>query len=86
MEVVLWISGIVAALFVVDRLGVWAESRGWIYWRKGRGRAAAGSVFASMAEVFQPSQVHYVQEFKHERRVAAADGQPFEDSADPVDD
>ena len=86
MEVVLWIAGIVAALLVLDRLGVWAESRGWIHWRKGRGRAAAGSVFASMAEVFQPSQVHYVQEFKHERTATAADGQPFEDSADPVDD
>lgn len=86
MDVVLWVAGIVVALFVLDRFGVWAESKGWIYWRKGRGRAAAGSVFASMAEVFQPSQVHYVQEFKHERKASAADGQQFEDSADPVHD
>lgn len=26
--------GFVAALFVVDRVFLWLESRGWMYWRK----------------------------------------------------
>ena len=37
MELGLWLIAAVAAAFVLDRLMLKAEERGWIYWRKRKG-------------------------------------------------
>lgn len=37
-----WLAVAAVALFALDRLALWAESRGWIYWRRSRRRGSAG--------------------------------------------
>ncbi|TDC19662.1 hypothetical protein E1265_23540 [Streptomyces sp. 8K308] len=39
------VLGGVAALFLADRLLLWMESRGWIYWRRHKRLSAVGAGF-----------------------------------------
>lgn len=38
-DIALWIIGIVVALFGLDRLFLWMEARGWLYWRRVKRKA-----------------------------------------------
>ena len=51
---------IALAVLALDRLGLWAESRGWIYWRRRRPEAS-GAVLNPLVDVFQPGHVHVVE-------------------------
>ena len=51
---------IALAVLALDRLGLWAESRGWIYWRRRRPEAS-GAVLNPLMDVFQPGHVHVVE-------------------------
>lgn len=60
---VLWVLGLVVVLFVLDRLALWAESRGWIYWRRSPpSGSAAGNALMSVAGIFEPGKQHAVEE------------------------
>ena len=57
----LWIGGVAVALFLIDRLAIWAEDRGWIYWR--RKKAQTGALGAALMELntfTNPSAEHVV--------------------------
>nr|NLI50928.1 hypothetical protein [Propionibacterium sp.] len=62
-----WIPAVLAGLVVLDRLLVWAEARGWLYYRR-RGRAGAAGVFGELMDVFQPSRQITVQETERRRQ------------------
>lgn len=70
-----WIAGIIAALFVLgfvlDRVALWAEKRGWIYWRRSE-RRGAGSL-GYLEPIFQPSMTHVLEEETRERTEAEQD-------------
>lgn len=70
-----WIVGVVAALvvagFAVDRLGLWMESKGWIYWRRTERRGSAS--LWMVEEIYQPSMTHVRQEEVRERTEADQD-------------
>lgn len=79
---------IVLAVLTLDRLGLWAESRGWIYWRRRRPEAS-GAVLNPLVDVFQPGHVHVV-EAQRDRDVlvrtdAAGAGRPDPESASGLD-
>ena len=57
MDIVIWIAGIGVALFALDRLLLWAEARGWIYWRKVKSKSAGGG-FLLGPDVFDPGTRH----------------------------
>jgi hypothetical protein len=58
-----WIAGIPAALVALDRIGLWAESRGWIFWRKKRPSPGGGSSMSGpLLDIFQPSRQFIVVE------------------------
>lgn len=64
------VVGVLAGLFLLDRAALWAERRGWIYWRKKQSSfAGSGAVLAIAADAFQPNRVAYVQELEHKRIV-----------------
>lgn len=42
MGYVLFAVGVAAALFALDQLALWAERRGWMYWRRSEGHRDAG--------------------------------------------
>lgn len=66
---------------MLDRIGLWAERRGWIYWRKRRpslsGGAAAG-MLGDLQAVLSPSYRHVVEENESKKVLrldqAAGDG------------
>lgn len=60
--------GIAALLFALDRVAVWAEGKGWIYWRHSDTRSAGAVVMGPLVELFQPSYSHVMEE---ERRLLA---------------
>jgi hypothetical protein len=72
-KVLLIAAGVLVGLLVVDRLALWMESRGWIYWRKVKpkgGGMAAG--LTAMHTLVEP-EVRYVIEDRDSRRIAEAD-------------
>jgi hypothetical protein len=72
------IAAVVAAVvYGLHRSAVWAERKGWIYYRKGRGSSGTlGSALLEVQSLLEPSKRHVVEE---RRRNAAED----EESGDP---
>lgn len=60
LSIALWIVGIVAAYVAIDRIGVWAEGKGWIYWRKRRGGGLAAA-FTDAFDQLRPETNHVMQ-------------------------
>ena len=57
----LWIGGVVVTLLVIDRLALWAEERGWIYWRRKKAQTGAlGSALMEMNVITNPSAQHVI--------------------------
>jgi hypothetical protein len=51
-----------AFLFALHLLATWAESRGWIYYRKGRGRSwSVGAAAQELQSLLQPSSRHAIE-------------------------
>lgn len=52
----IWAVGLGVGLFLVDRLFLWLETRGWLYYRRTRKRGG-GSVYHALElhSVFDPS-------------------------------
>jgi hypothetical protein len=61
-------AGMVVVGFLLHRLLLWMEVRGWIYYRS-RGQASAGVVLGALDEVLHPSaQTTVVEREAEERR------------------
>lgn len=60
-KTVLIVLAIVAGLVLIDRLGLWAERRGWIYWRRSKRRGAAGSALLELETFMNPAAQHAVE-------------------------
>lgn len=70
-----------AAVIGLDQLGLWAERRGWIYWRKSRGTAGAGpGMLAVVDGLFNPASEHVVEERESKQlvRVEAGSGRELD--------
>lgn len=71
MTWVWWVLGAVVILVVLDRVAVWAESRGWIYWRRRSPEGGGGGVLGDVFELFAPSRQHLVEEKDRQRLTIA---------------
>ena len=77
LETAAWIVGGMMGVFVLDRALLWAEERGWIYYRRRRpGRGAIGYHMLEMSSVFNPSH-KVVQE------IQVKEEQQEDESGDP---
>ena len=58
METVLVLAVIVAVLVAIDRLALWAEARGWIYWRRRKpvGSQVGAAVAAELGAILSPAE------------------------------
>ena len=54
-------------LFVIARLGLWAERRGWIYWRKPRPKTIGRAVLGAMQEFVEPEIRHVIEAREQDR-------------------
>lgn len=59
--------GIVAALFGLDRLGLWLEDRGLLYYRRKKPTSSPISAFVALQQFIEPGMRHVV-EVKHHQR------------------
>jgi len=69
LRILLVAVAVLVGAFALDRLGLWMEARGWIYWRKlkpkGGGLAAGLTAFHQLVE----PQVRQVIEDREERTI-----------------
>jgi hypothetical protein len=60
-EAAIWLPAI-AALYGAHRLAVWAEGRGYIHYRRGRGSSGSvGSAFLEVQALLEPSRRHVLE-------------------------
>ena len=54
---------VLAALYCLHRIAVWAERRGWIYYRTKQGSSGAlGNAFLEVQAIFDPAAKHVLEE------------------------
>jgi iron-sulfur cluster repair protein YtfE (RIC family) len=60
---------VVVALGLLDRLGLWMESRGWIYWRRRRAQGSVlGTTFLELQKIFESGKTGHVIEARQDGR------------------
>jgi len=62
MTLYTWIALVAAVLYVIHRLATWAESHGWIYYRKRHGSVTVGSAFLEVQALMEPSKRHVLEQ------------------------
>lgn len=77
MNALIWVAGIVVALVVVDRLLLWIESRGWLYYRRTKPRGGAAVYhLLEMSSTFDPSIQQVIEVKVKEERKQEESGEP----------
>ena len=58
MKTVLVLAAIVIGLVAIDRAALWAEARGWIYWRRTKrvGSQVGAAVAAELGAILSPAE------------------------------
>jgi hypothetical protein len=70
----LWVGLALAGLYALHRLALWAESRGWIYYRtKHAPLGAAGLAMMEVASIVHPQLEYVVAEVRSEQAQAEQD-------------
>ncbi len=77
MDPIGWIIGGIATLVVLHRLALYAEARGWIYYRHKRGSASGAAL--TFSQFFDPSVDHAIERTIEEQTLAEVDesGEPL---------
>ena len=78
METILWITGVAAGLFVLDRVLLWVEARGWIYYRRNKpGRGASTYHLLEWNSAFDPTMRQVQEERLREEKEEEEAGDPL---------
>jgi hypothetical protein len=75
----LWALGMCVgvAVFLFDRVGLWMEGQGWIYWRRRSGMSTRlGGAFLELHSMLEPSKRHVIEIRKKQKRDQAESGDP----------
>ena len=62
MTLLPWIALAVAILYPLHLLAIYAEKRGWIYYRKKHGSVTVGSAFLEIQALMEPSKRHVLEQ------------------------
>ena len=74
---VIWGLVIIAGLYLLHRLGLWMEDRGWLYYQRKRGSSCAlGGAMLEVQALFEPGYQHVLEERRSERYDEAEEGDP----------
>lgn len=68
------------SLYLIDRALLWAEERGWIYWRRRKANSTSvGSAMLSVHAILEPDKRHVVEERQRQDAdiEVAEDDDPF---------
>ena len=84
ISTVLWVVGFVIGLFFLDRVLLWAEARGWIYYRVNKpGRGASTFHLFEWNAAFDPTMRQVQEEMVKEVKEEAEAGDPPGPDDDP---
>lgn len=79
IEVLIWVAAIGATLVAIDRLALWAEERGWIYWRRKKAvTTSLGAILSDLNTVTNPSAQHVVEAKQAKKLEERDNGDPPE--------
>ena len=77
MRLLAWLAAAAVVLFLVDRLALWVEARGWLYYRKRKpSSAAVGNAFLEVQSLLEPSKREIVEVRREEHVEASVPGEP----------
>lgn len=66
--------GVLLGIILLDRAGLWAERKGWIYWRKKKASGnALGSTTLELQNIFESGKARHVIEAKEDAKAEAPD-------------
>jgi hypothetical protein len=75
-----WLAAI-ASLLVLDRILLWMESQGWIYYRRRRASPGTfGSALMQIHGLLEPDKQHLVEVEQHAKQASRDDGSGPDDS------
>jgi hypothetical protein len=74
LRLALFLAVLAAGAIAVDRLFLWMEKRGWIYWRKIRPKGSVMAGLRSFQELIEP-QIQQIADDRDERLAEEADEQ-----------
>ena len=70
---------VVGGLYFLHRVALWAEQRGWIYYRARRGSSGAlGNALLQAQAIVEPSQQYVLEEVSREHSEEDEAGEPPE--------
>jgi hypothetical protein len=69
------LAGIAGGAYALDRLGLWLEARGWLYYRTKRGSVPLGRAVLETQALLDPSKRHVLEAARTEPE-AGASGDP----------
>ncbi|SDD38556.1 hypothetical protein SAMN05444580_104133 [Rhodococcus tukisamuensis] len=67
METFLFGAIAITVLVGLDQVGLWAERKGWVYWRKGKRGDAGGGMLGVMDELLSPAKSHTLEEIANKQ-------------------
>jgi len=77
MKILLWIAGAGIVFFLLDRILLKMESRGWIYYRRKKPAGSSlGNAFLEIQSILEPSKKALVEIKKEEKKEQADSGDP----------
>lgn len=84
MRPLAWIAAAAVFLFLLDRLALWAEARGWLYYRRRRpSSTSVGNAFLEVQSLLEPSKREILEVRRDEHVEAAVPGEPPPDEGEP---
>jgi hypothetical protein len=74
LKISLLILAICLGLYLIDQLGLWAERKGWIFWRKTKPTGnSLGSTALELQKIFDSGKSKHVIEVKDDQRKDSPD-------------
>ena len=62
MQLLGWIVVVAGVLYAIHLLATWAESRGWMHYRKRHGSVTVGSAFLEVQALMEPGTRHVLEQ------------------------
>ncbi len=84
---VLALVGLAGLLYGLDRLGLWLEGRGWLYYRKKKPQSSLMGSFVALQQAFEPRVKHVREVDQHRRQEEEGPKEKLRDclQAEPID-
>ncbi len=62
MRIIIYSLGVFLLFVLLDKLGLWLESKGWLYYRKRKSNSSIlGSSLQELNAIFMPSNRHVIE-------------------------